>query len=240
MVRRRRSLPFRVSRNPKRPRRNGKDEHRIYVADLNAYNAGRLKGAWIVPSSDVATLSAQIIEVVGPEHEWAIHDYDDFVNLGEYPSLDDIAEVAEVYETLSDDHAEALRVLMNAEDYYAKDVAAAKAYVEENFQGTFESQKDFTYGLAEDVGIPKDALDRYFDAESFGRDVRMDLDEEGEDEWAAKLTDEELGQHYLDEGIVSDETKRQYFDYAGFTRDLFIDSYVSYRHGGKDYVFIRA
>lgn len=222
----------------RRARRNpAKEEHRIYVADLEAYVNGRLKGGWIVPSSDVKELQRQVSELV--RDEWAIHDYDNFIDLGEYPDLQNVADVAEMYETLGEDQVSAVLALMHAEPYYAKDVNEAKAYVEENYQGAFESEKDFVHGLIDDVGIAKDAEDRYFDAESFGRDVRIDMDTEDPDNaWAEDLTDEELGLHYLDEGIVTSETKKRYFDVDAYTRDLFIDDYVSYKSDGKYYVFI--
>jgi antirestriction protein len=80
---------------------------RIYVADLAAYNSGRLVGQWIdlEDGSDldhdefVLWLAAVIdSEILLPGHEeWAIHDYEGFgpITVGEYDSLDTIASHVE-------------------------------------------------------------------------------------------------------------------------------------------------
>ena len=64
-----------------------KQDSQIYVACLASYNAGRLSGKWITPADTEEKLQAQIDAILkaSPEpdaEEWAIHDYDNFPNLG--------------------------------------------------------------------------------------------------------------------------------------------------------------
>ena len=71
------------------------DTSQIYVACLASYNNGCLSGKWITPADTEEKLQAQIDAILkaSPEpdaEEWAIHDYDNFPNLGEYPDNKDI------------------------------------------------------------------------------------------------------------------------------------------------------
>ena len=67
------------------------EEIRIYVADLAAYNSGKLHGVWIDATLDPGAIQEQINKMlaVSPEgfaEEYAIHDYEGFhgYSLGEY------------------------------------------------------------------------------------------------------------------------------------------------------------
>lgn len=76
---------------------------KIYIACLASYNAGVLHGEWITPETDKDDLQHQINKMLSKSQsayadEWAVHDYDLFYNLGEYPNLDDIIRVQEAYE----------------------------------------------------------------------------------------------------------------------------------------------
>jgi antirestriction protein len=59
------------------------DEIRIYVADLTAYNNGKLHGVWINARGDINDIWEQIKAMLAtsPEgfaEEYAIHDYEGF------------------------------------------------------------------------------------------------------------------------------------------------------------------
>ncbi|MCP4409315.1 MAG: antirestriction protein ArdA [Gammaproteobacteria bacterium] len=76
-------------------------EIRIYVADLAAYNAGKLHGVWIDASSDLETLQEQVSVMLAssPEpdaEEYAIHDYEGFADysLSKYEGLQSVHEIA--------------------------------------------------------------------------------------------------------------------------------------------------
>ena len=62
-----------------------------------------MHGAWIVPKTTKEELEEQIQEVlkgspVGDPEEWAIYDYNNFPNLGEYPDLEKVCEVQRAFE----------------------------------------------------------------------------------------------------------------------------------------------
>jgi len=228
-------------------RKNKEDVGRIYVADLAAYNAGRLRGDWITPSGDVDELAEQIQDVLRSHkrkgepvsEEWAIHDYDGFPDMGEYPGLKELAAMANALESCN--NPEALRVLMAAEPYYAEDVDAAVSYVDDNFIGIYkDASRELVDEWLDEGIISEEQIANHFDAEAFGRDARMDLDEE-EDAWAADMSDKELGEHYFDEmgaDGLGKKTLRTYFDGESFYRDLELGGDITvYHHGGKDYVF---
>ncbi len=77
------------------------DEIRIYVADLAAYNNGKLHGVWINACDELDEIHRQVQAMLkdSPEadaEEWAIHDYEGFGGypLSEYQGLDSAHEIA--------------------------------------------------------------------------------------------------------------------------------------------------
>ena len=60
-----------------------KEEIRIYVACLAAYNSGALHGRWIDATQDAADIQSEVREMLAASpiagaEEWAIHDYEGF------------------------------------------------------------------------------------------------------------------------------------------------------------------
>jgi len=119
------------------------------------------------------------------------------------------------------------------------------------------SAEDYVYDLIEDVGLPGNAADFYFDYDRFGRDLSIDgaLDpdpdnyDEGEDdpdyieeeERVSGLTNQEYGIEYVDMlgGVdqLSKQTISDYFDYDAFVRDLEINGEIdTFSFAGTDYV----
>jgi len=119
------------------------------------------------------------------------------------------------------------------------------------------SAEDYVYDFIEDVGLPGNAADFYFDYDRFGRDLSIDgaLDpdpdnyDEGEDdpdyieeeERVSGLTNQEYGIEYVDRlgGVdqLSKQTISDYFDYDAFVRDLEINGEIdTFSFAGTDYV----
>ena len=149
----------------------------IYVACLAAYNGGFLHGEWLTPKKDKEELLEQIDKVLKSSpipnaEEWAIHDYNEFPNLGEYPSIDNIVKVQEAI----DEHGIAI-VNGFIENWSIEDLE----HIEDAYYGEYDSFKDFAGQLAEDTieGLSDNnsTLARYFDWEAWERDLSHDYHE---------------------------------------------------------------
>ena len=151
-------------------------EPQIYVACLAAYNSGFLHGEWITPKADKEELLEQFEKVLKSSpipnaEEWAIHDYNEFPNLGEYPSIDNIVKVQEAI----DEHGIAI-VNGFIENWSIEDLE----HIEDAYYGEYDSFKDFAQQLATDTieGLDGDTtLARYFDWEAWERDLSHDYHE---------------------------------------------------------------
>jgi antirestriction protein len=171
------------------------NEPRIYRACLACYNNADLVGKWF-DATDTDAIEAWQEEheastgnpTHGPGHEeYATHDYDNMVNLGEYASLADIARVASMVEK--------------------HDLGPVKAFYEDRhevtddfesdfedaFRGVWDSERDFTEDFVESLGLLADApedLKRYFDYEAYARDLFIN------DFWSSELSDYSVAVFY--------------------------------------------
>ena len=140
----------------------------IYVADLAAYNAGVLRGAWLdVDGFDKQDLNASIHDLMSKWdcEEWAFHDYEGFPDIfGEYPSLDDVIS----YIQAVDEHGKcAIKAYLQLFDL--RDLGEFS----DRFLGDYESDSDFVWEYLQNTGLldsMPETLQRYFDAEAFLRD----------------------------------------------------------------------
>lgn len=166
---------------------------KLYAACLASYNSGILHGAWIDASSDVDAMQDAIntmlraspcpnvtvthdgAEVPSAE-EYAIHDYDDFPNMGEYPALSDVAAYVELVEDHSEIDEGDLKAIMD--DF--KTVADASEALADKFAGIYDTFRDYADEVADETLAAHDIKDdsplaRYFDYEAFARDLAFDM-----------------------------------------------------------------
>ena len=152
-------------------------EPQIYVACLAAYNSGHLHGKWITPKTDKDELLAQFEKVLKSSpipnaEEWAIHDYDEFPNLGEYPGVDNIIKVQEAIEQ----HGIAI-VNGFLKNWSIEDLEN----IDDAYYGEYDSFSDFAQQLADDTieGLSDNnsILASYFDYEKWERDLSHDYHE---------------------------------------------------------------
>lgn len=153
---------------------------RIYVASLSDYVAGRLVGQWI--DLDETTTADDIQEAItamlatSPEplaEEWAIHDYDEMPNLGEYPDLETVATAARGIA----EHGEPFRAWV--ELHAIGWIDADPDGFQEQYLGEYEDEKDYAYEYVESTGMfdgVNESISNYFDYDAFARDLFMDLD----------------------------------------------------------------
>ena len=156
----------------------------IYVASLSDYNAGRLHGRWIDATFGEDHLreevEAMLSESPDPHaEEWAIHDYQGFgsLRLGEYESLEKVAELGELIE----EHGEVIAGLVDHFGGLEYLDEAVKA-LEDHNAGAAESLEDWATELIEQMSwykdmhkeVPKD-LRQYvkFDFEEYVRDLEF-------------------------------------------------------------------
>jgi antirestriction protein len=154
-------------------KQNEKTQPQIYVACLASYNSGILHGKWIIPSSDETELQEQINEVLKTSKqpfadEWAVHDYDNFYNLGEYPSIEDICKVQNAIE----EHG---YELVNVYLQYNNDIDSLTD-IEDLCIGHYDSfqqyAEDFLHNCDSFYNIPEH-LQYYFDYEKYAKDLEQ-------------------------------------------------------------------
>ena len=151
------------------------NEIKIYVADLAAYNNGKLHGVWINATDDLNTIWEQVNKMLAdsPEdfsEEHAIHDYEGFgdYSVGEYEGIESLHEIACFIEKYPDFGGELL-------NYYS-DIEAARTMAEENYCGCYTSLADYAEELTEETTQIPQNLSFYIDYEKMGRDMELNGD----------------------------------------------------------------
>ena len=152
------------------------EEINIYVADLAAYNNGKLHGVWIDATQDLDDIQAQINQMLAesPEgfaEEYAIHDYEGFCGypVSEYEGIELVHEIACFIEEHSDVGGELL-------NHFSGDIDEAKKAIEENYCGCHSSLADYAQELTEQTTEIPQHLAFYIDYERMGRDMEMSGD----------------------------------------------------------------
>lgn len=151
------------------------EDIRVYVADLAAYNNGKLHGVWIDATLDSEDIISQVKTMLAqsPEpdaEEWAIHDYEGFGSYGlsEYESFKSVSEIAGFiaeYPAIADE-------LLN----YFSDLEDARKAAEENYSGCYSSLADYAQELTQETRDVPESLSFYIDYERMGRDMELSGD----------------------------------------------------------------
>lgn len=152
------------------------DEIRIYVADLAAYNSGKLYGIWIDATLDVEEIEAQVHKMLAgsPEsyaEEWAIHDYEGFggVGISEYQSFETIHEIALFLE----EHGKLGAAVLS---HWCDDLVEAGKALKENYAGEHGSAADYAQELTQETTVIPENLSFYIDYEAMARDMELSGD----------------------------------------------------------------
>jgi len=155
---------------------------RVYMADLASYNEGHLTGQWVdVEGLDEHGLTEAADKVlrlgqakcdprICIHEEIAIHDYDgpDF-GLGEYPQFEELVRIQEAI----DEHGEEVVAAWMGNFGDGVDFNG----IVEAYQGEWSSFKEFAEDWIESTGMldgKDETLVRYFDYDSFARDLEYD------------------------------------------------------------------
>ena len=147
----------------------------IYVADLAAYNNGKLHGVWIDATDELSDIQAQVQVMLAnsPEtdaEEYAIHDYEGFGNyaLSEYEGLESAHSVACFIDAYPEYGAELLN--------YFCDIEEARKVADEQYLGCFDNLADYAQELTEDTCDVPQHLQYFIDYDKMARDMEMSGD----------------------------------------------------------------
>ena len=151
-------------------------EMKGFITNLGKYNEGELVGKWIDFPIDEDDFQDELESIGVKENtmyeEWFITDYDcslfDMYDaFGEYPSIDDINEVAEALED-NEDEFTALLEVCSYED--------ALGYLESENYTFYKGMtlEDVAYELVEECYNLPEIAQRYFDYAAFARDLSFD------------------------------------------------------------------
>lgn len=161
---------------------------KIYLTNLGKYNEGELLGEWVTLPITEEELE-KVLERIGisdePDEngnyyeEYFITDYEtdvDGLKIGEYDNLEELNELAETLENMSDEELEVVGVML--EDGCDFDEA-----IEKTENGDYRiyyncnDMTDVAYQVIEECGYLNDVPDtvaRYFDYEAYGRDLDIE------------------------------------------------------------------
>lgn len=160
----------------------------VALTNLGQYNEGILNFTWLeLPASDeeIAEAYDKISVSYGDNHHYGswgqeyeevfITDYEcEFMEVDEYANLEELNEIAETIEGLTESEAEIVEALMN--DGYNLEEAIDKKD-DCIYWDNCDSMTEVAERYAEETGmldqIPE-SLRYYFDFESFGRDLSFD------------------------------------------------------------------
>ena len=157
-------------------------KHGVYFANLEAYNQGRMIGGWLYPL-DYETLEGfleAIKQVTRNADEVAVHDYDDFVDMGEYPCHELLYNLVH---TLNDQDI-SMELIKKYADYHYYDMdwenfSELLDDMQDKFRGFYNDFDEFAQMYVEETNTEfqemSDYLKSYFDYESYARDLKHDF-----------------------------------------------------------------
>ena len=151
-------------------------KHGVYFANLEAYNGGRMVGGWLYPLAydSFEAFAVAIKEVTRNADEVAVHAYDDFPNMGEYPRHDELYEMIHAIEDSYLDNKVLFKYMANQHDYSVDLVDEAQ----DTYITTCDSWKEFAIDWAEqeiEQTVNKEAVQfvlNNFDYDSYTRDLQ--------------------------------------------------------------------
>jgi antirestriction protein len=174
---------------------------KIYVADLEAYNNGRLVGEWLdlTDYNDADELMDAIQDVLKKSggEEYAIHDYENLPRsmYSEYMGARDFAELYEMMD-LAKENDLPLDVVMEIVSQFDRSAL-------DEYTGVYDSEQDFAEQLVDDIGITSFNDFQYY-LEISETDRRL-LAQEDADSYVDDIRDEDGGNRLIEEADLDVE-----------------------------------
>ena len=157
----------------------------IYITNLGKYNEGVLIGEWVKLPVDQNELQ-NVLNRIGINEqyeEYFITDYETLfsnLHINEYSSIREINDLAERIDSLADCDYDKLAAVLESEGSTSVSEVIELIDALDSFDLLEGVDTDHAIGehFAEEgfllYGIP-DSISRYFDYESYGRDIRLEL-----------------------------------------------------------------
>ena len=102
--------------------------------------------------------------------EWAVHDYNNFIDLGEYPSIDEIEEYMYAIEKHGYDVVKGFKEMYPSDDISCLD--------NKNYHTDYSSFKEYAEQYADEVVLCEynsdSTISRYFDYDKFANELQHD------------------------------------------------------------------
>lgn len=152
----------------------------IYLTNLGKYNEGELIGEWVELPVSQEELQ-KVFERIGINEEYEeyfITDYEcDFYEVGEYESIDTLNEIAERLDELDEEESKVVKALMSELGYTLNEAINKVNSGDYRIYSDCDNMTDIAYQVVEECeylnNVP-DNVARYFDYESFGRDLGIE------------------------------------------------------------------
>jgi len=170
------------------------DTPKIYVADLGAYNSGKLIGKWVDltdfdSGEEVVDYIHDLMEEYsekyhnGLETEHAIHDYENFDSLlySEWMGKKDYDKIIKSYEVFKD-RTIPTKVLTQLSAEYDIEPDDLEEYVDDHYVGEFNTDTDLAYHIVDEwyggvENLDKRTLGDFFNFERYGEAISYDYNE---------------------------------------------------------------
>lgn len=146
---------------------------KIFLTNLGKYN----EGEWVELPVSQGELQ-EVFDHIGINEEYFITDYEcNFYEVGEYENLDTLNEIAERIEELDEKESKVVKALMSELGYTLDEAIDKVNSGDYRIYSDCDNMTDIAYQVVEECeylnNVP-DNVARYFDYESFGRDLGIE------------------------------------------------------------------
>lgn len=153
---------------------------KIFLTNLGKYNEGELIGEWVELPASQEELK-KVFERIGINEEYEeyfITDYEcDLYEVGEYENIDKLNDIAERIKELDEEKSKVVKALIQKLDYTLYEAIDKVNSGDYMIYNDCENMTDVAYQVVEECGylenVP-DSVARYFDYESFGRELEIE------------------------------------------------------------------
>ena len=153
---------------------------KIFLTNIGKYNEGELIGEWVELPASQEELK-KVFERIGINEEYEeyfITDYEcDLYEVGEYENIDKLNDIAERIKELDEEKSKVVKALIQKLDYTLYEAIDKVNSGDYMIYNDCENMTDVAYQVVEECGYLENVPDnvaRYFDYESFGRELEIE------------------------------------------------------------------